>query len=64
MDDAHGDAGEEGAPTAPEPGHPHEGEGPGMPEGGPGRAAMDVTPPIGTEDQGKPPRTAPEGDES
>src|SRR3712207_9168405 len=26
-DEAHGDAGHEGAPTPPEPGHPHEGEG-------------------------------------
>jgi hypothetical protein len=52
MDEAHTEP--EGAARQPGPGHPHPGEGVGLPEQGPGRAAMESTPPIGTEDQGEP----------
>jgi hypothetical protein len=61
-DEGHGESGEWGAHT-PEPGHPAPGEGAGMPERGAGRAKMDSTPPIGTEDQGEPER-ADEGEGS
>jgi hypothetical protein len=54
MDEAHQEAGHGGAPTPPGPGHPHVGEGAGMPDRGAGRAKEDSTPPIGTEDQGEP----------
>ena len=53
MGEAHGDLGQEGAPTPPGAGHPNVGEGVGMPEEGPGRANMDATPPMSTEDQGE-----------
>ncbi len=43
-----------GQARVPEAGHPVEGEGVGLPEQGAGRAAMEATPPIGTEDQGEP----------
>ena len=53
MDEAHGESGQGGAPTPPGPGHPYPGEGVGMPDRGAGRAKMDTTQPVGTEDQGE-----------
>ena len=51
MDEAHGESGS--APTPPEAGHPHAGEGAGMPDRGAGQAKMDATPSSSTEDQGE-----------
>ncbi len=50
QDEAHTEP--EGATKNPDVGHPVPGEGAGLPEEGPGRAAAESTPPIGTEDQG------------
>ena len=54
MGEAHGEEGQGGAPTPPGPGHPYPGQGVGLPEQGSGRAAMESSQPIGTEDQGEP----------
>jgi hypothetical protein len=54
MGEAHGDEGQQGSPSPPGPGHPYGGEGVGMPDRGAGRAKLDSTQPIGTEDQGEP----------